>query len=124
VQLDRITDGYFSLDYHARQEMDVELLADVAPHLVEVLSKNRELLQIMRAFFIGIPIENNNEDFTSDVITLNNTLRNVLPASVELLDISPDYINISALARNVIDMRELLLQVVAALPIDDIAVTE
>jgi hypothetical protein len=124
VQLDRITDGFFSLDYHARQEMDAELLAEVTPHLIAVLSKNRELLSIMRAFFIGIPIENSHEDFTSDIIALNNTLRNVLPGSVELLDISPDYMNISALARDVIDLRELLLQVVAALPIDDIAVTE
>ena len=55
---------------------------------------------------------------------VHNSLRNVLPGSIELLDVSPDYVNLAAFARDVIDIRELLLQMLAGLPIDDLAVTE
>lgn len=124
VQLERVTDAFFSLDYHAKLTMDAELLAELAPHLAVVLSKNAALLQIIRAFFAGEPIRQNNENFTSDITDVHQSLRNVLPGSVELLDVSPDYVNLAALARDVIDIRELLLQILTGLPIDDIAVTE
>ena len=124
VQLDSITDAFFSLDYHARQAMDAELLAEVAPHLALVLAKNVELLKIIRAFFAGESIVNDHENFTSDITSIQNSLQSVLPASMELLDVSPDYVNITALARDVVDIRELLLQMIAGLPMDDSIVAE
>lgn len=124
VQLDRVTDAFFSLDYYARQAMDAELLSEVAPHLSLVLDKNVELLKIIRAFFAGEYIRNDHENFTSDITDIYNSLQSVLPASIELLDVSPDYVNLAALARNVIDIRELLLQMVAGLPMNDLIVAE
>lgn len=124
VQLERVTDAFFSLDYHARQKVDEELFAEVAPHLAVVLSKNVALLEIIRAFFAGEPIHQTDENFTHDITDVHQSLRNILPASLELLDMSQDYVNLAALARDVIDIRELLLQILTSLPIDDIAMTE
>lgn len=124
VQLERVTEAFFSLDFHARQKMDAELFAEVAPQLAVVISKNIALLNIIREFFAGEAITQTSENFTHDITEVQQSLRNSLPASVELLDMSPDYINIAALARDVIDIRELLLQILTGLPIDDIAVTE
>lgn len=119
VQLDRVTEAFFSLDYHVRQEMDPELLAELAPHLAQVLSRNNELLKVIRAFFAGEIVRNDNANFTSDITDVYQSMRNVLPASVELLDVSTDYLNLAALARDVIDIREMLLQIVTGLPIDE-----
>ncbi len=124
VQLERVTDAFFSLDYHARQKVDEELFAEVAPHLAVVLNKNVALLNIIRAFFAGEPIDATSENFTHDITDVHQSLRNILPSSIELLDMSPDYVNLAALARDVIDIRELLLQILTGLPIDDFSVTE
>ncbi len=124
VQIDRITEAFFSLDYHARQPIAPEFLEEVAPHLAIIVGKNRELLHIMHSFFTGDAILQTNENFTSDISGIYNSLRNVLPGSVELLDVSPDYVNLAALARDVIDIREILLQILAGLPMDNLAVTE
>lgn len=124
VQLDRITETVISLNYHVRQSMDAELFAEVAPKLAEVSARNAELLQILRAFFAGEKIEPNQHNFTSDITNVYQSLRNVLPASVELLDVSSDYANVAALARDVIDMRELLLQILTGLPLDEKAELE
>lgn len=124
IQMERITESFFSLDYHVRQTMEPEMLADFAPHLSLVCTRNAELLQVMRGFFAGERITLNQENFTSDITDVHNSLRNLLPGSLELLDMSPDYVNIAALARDVIDIRELLLQLLAGLPIDELAVTE
>ena len=104
--------------------MDAELLAEVAPSLALVLDKNVELLKIIRAFFAGESVRNDHENFTSDITSIQNSLQSVLPASMELLDVSPDYVNITALARDVVDIRELLLQMIAGLPMDDVIVAE
>jgi hypothetical protein len=124
VQLDRITEAFFSLDYHVRQPMDPELLAELAPHLAVVLARNNELLKIIRGFFAGEVVSNDHMNFTSDITDVYQSMRNVLPASVELLDVSTDYVNLAALARDVIDIREMLLQIVTGLPIDDVTVTD
>lgn len=124
VQLERVTDAFFSLDYHARQKMDEELFAEISPQLAVVLNKNVALLNIIREFFAGEAITQTNENFTHDITEVQQSLRNSLPGSVELLDLSQDYVNMTALARDVIDIRELLLQILTGLPIDDIAVTD
>jgi NADH:ubiquinone oxidoreductase subunit 6 (subunit J) len=124
VQLERITEAFFSLDYHVRQPLPEGVDEEVASQLAHVISKNAELLRIMRAFFAGENINENHENFTSDVTDVQNSLRSVLPESVELLDVSPQYVELAAIARDLVDIRELLLAVLAGLPMNDLTVTE
>jgi hypothetical protein len=124
VQMERVTDAFFSLDYHARQPVDTELLADIAPQIIVVLSKNVELLKIIRAFFANESVDQSLENFTSDITNVHQAMQNLMPGSIELLDVTPDYVNLASLARDVIDIRELLLQIITGLPIDDLAVSD
>lgn len=119
IQLDRAAEIFFSLDYHVRQPVDAELLAAAAPPMILVLEKNAELLEVICSFFLGKRITMHAVNYTSDIIDLHNVMRNVLPGGVELLDVVPDYLNLAALSRGVIDMREILLQIAAGLPMDD-----
>lgn len=119
IQLDRVAEIFFSLDYYVRQPTDPELLAAVAPQMVMVLEKNAELLEVIRSFFLGERMTMHAVNYTSDITDIHNVMRNVLPGGVELLDVVPDYLNLAALSRGVIDMREILLQMAAGLPMDD-----
>lgn len=122
VQLDKILEGFFSLDYHARQDVEPEMMVELAPHLALVLQRNQDLLCAIRSFFNDNIIEQDDANFTDDITALHEVLGKLLPASAELLDLSPNYTNISALARDAIDVRELLLQVIGGLPMNDFAV--
>ncbi len=119
VQLEKISESFFSLDYHIRQVVDPAMMSTVSPYLASVVEGNQTLLMVVYKFFAGESIEIENDNFTDDLTALHQALDKVLPASAELLDLSPHYINLSALARDVIDVRELLLQVVAGLPINN-----
>ena len=48
----------------------------------------------------------------------------MLPHSLELMDLNPDHLHLASLMRDVVDIREILLKILTALPIDDLAVTE
>lgn len=116
VQLEYITEGFISLDYHLRQPLDKDLLADVSKELAEVAEKNAHLLQVLREYFAKSQFEDKHENFTHDITSLQNAMHAVLPGSVDLLDMSQDYVTLSAIARNLIDMRELLVRLIAGLP--------
>lgn len=116
VQLEYITESVISLDYHLRQPLDKDLLADVSKELAEVAEKNAHLLQVLREYFASGQFEDKHENFTHDITSLQNAMHAVLPGSVDLLDMSQDYVTLSAIARNLIDMRELLVRLIAGLP--------
>ncbi len=83
-----------------------------------VINKNSELLQIIHDFFAGASNALPPENITSDITDIQDSLKSVLPDSIELLEISPDYVILAALARDVVDLRELLLKILASLPIN------
>lgn len=122
--LDETLEAFISFDYHLRQLGDTGLLEDVSKSLMEVLANNNKMMAVIVAFFNAEPIDQSRDDFTSDVTELYNIARGVLPASLELLDVSPDYLHIAALIRDAVDIRQILLKILTALPIDDLAEKE
>jgi len=119
LQLEYIAEGLIALDYHMRQPIDQDLLADVAPQLAQVVEKNSHLLQVLQDFFAKGQFEDKHENFTRDITEIQNVMHSVLPGSVDLLDISPDYVSLSAIARDVVDIRELLVKLIAGLPVGE-----
>lgn len=124
LHLDETMEAYLSLDYHLRQLSDLVLLQDIANQLNDVLENNCKMLNVIIAFFAATPIDQSQDDFTSDVTDLYNAARGVLPPNMELLDLNPDYIHIAAAMRDAVDIRQILLKILTALPIDDLAVKE
>lgn len=124
IHLDEISDAFLSLDYHTREIKEVALLQDLVPVLSVAIMKNKSLLSLISSFFAGNPVDQSDTNLTSDITDLYNTGQSILPQSLELIELNPDYLHVAALMRDVVDIREILLKILTALPIDDLAVSE
>lgn len=63
------------------------------------------------------PVNDTSVDFVSDITALEDVLQRLVPPSLELLDMSPDYVQMTALVRDVKDLREVLLLLANAMPV-------
>lgn len=116
IQMDKVGDQLFAMHYLFIHKMDVSLLSEIAEDVANALQKNQELLEVLISYFTNGKIGETQSDFTHDITELKNSLRSVVPDYAEWLDISPDYINLTAFVRGIQDIREMLLQLVIALP--------
>lgn len=117
IHLERVADIFCSLTYLFSQPVEQDLLQKIEGDMLDAMQKNRELLTILTEYFAHNQIKNTDADFTSDIAQLEKTLQSVLPESLEFLEISPQYITLTACVRDIKDMRELLLQLVMSLSI-------
>lgn len=115
VNLERIIEALFSIDFLLSRNIEVLLLNKLSQPLVKTMIKNQELIIILLEYFKSNKIKGSISDFTSDIAELEHSLHRLIPSSLELLDISPQHLLITALVRDVRDMRGLLLQLVKAL---------
>lgn len=122
IQLEHAADLCCSMTYWLRQ--------------FDTLTDKSELLQLLRqATKINIdllnglsrtmhhhaektlrPVNDVNVDLVSDITALEGALQRLVPPSLELLDMSSEYVYTTALVRDVKDLREVLLALVAAVP--------
>ncbi len=116
INLERIIEVFFSMDYLLSQHINIVLLENMSDHLALAMQKNQELLGILIEYFENKKIKNTQSDFTSDVAELEKALHRIVPDNLELLDTSPNYILLTALVRDFRDLRGLLLQLVMSLP--------
>lgn len=116
INLERITEICFSMNYLATQSADATLLQNLTVTMEEVTKKNSELFQILIHYFETNKLGDIQSDFTSDIAELEKTLQQVVPSTLELLDISPYYLTLTAFVRDLKDLRTILLQLVMSLP--------
>ena len=118
VNIERLAEVVFSLNYFISRSMDVELVRAAQDDVKRVMEKNDELLQVLIHYFSNQRWHeiDSHSDFTSDMLALEKTLNRVVPNTMDLLDISPDYMIFTAMVRDLKDIRGLLLQLVMALP--------
>ncbi|MBX3708292.1 MAG: FUSC family protein [Gammaproteobacteria bacterium] len=116
INLERVTEILFSIDYILSREIDKLVLDALSESLVNAMLKNQELLTILLEYFATNQIKDTKSNFTSDISELEKSLHRLVPNHLELLSISDQNILVTALVRDVRDMRELLLQLVMSLP--------
>lgn len=116
INLEHMTDLFFSIDYLISRDVDAALLKALSNSFSVAMQKNDELFHALIDCFENNKIKNTESDFISDISELENTLRHLVPDNLEILDLSPDNITLIALVRNIKDLRGLLLQLVMALP--------
>lgn len=116
VNIERIAEVYFSMDCLMSRGMDSLILKELNGTIENVMQKNQELLSILIGYFQQKKIEYTQSDFTSDIIELEKALHRIVPDNIEVLDISPNFLLITAFIRDMKDLRGLLLQLVMALP--------
>jgi hypothetical protein len=117
VYMERIADLFLSMSSLLSQPIDENLLLQINGDIVDAMQKNSELIEILIAFFEGKKVNQPPSDLTSDIKQLEATLQRITPASLELLEMMPECMTLTALVRDIKDMRALLLQLVMSLPL-------
>lgn len=112
LNLERIIELYIAVGYLFRSEQLRVQLQEVANEVSLVLKKNTELLAVIKHFFIAREFAPLQDDFTSDMVALEEAARQVVPANIDLLDMSPNYLLLASFVRDVRDIRQLLLQLI------------
>lgn len=116
INVERVTEIYFSMDYLISRGMDGLIMQGLYANINNVMQKNQELLSILTEYFKYKKIEYTQSDFTSDMAELEKNLHQIVPDNLEALDISPQFLLVTAFIRDLKDLRGLLLQLVMALP--------
>lgn len=116
VNLDRIIETVFSLDYFISRYVNLIYTEKLDSAIHKVMLQNQELLGILIYYFEFKKIKNPNSNFTEDMKELEESLQKILPPNLDLLDLSPVFLALTSIVRDIRDLRGLLLRLVAALP--------
>ena len=116
LNIERMVEILLSMDYLVKRGVGADLMTKIADDIEAAMQKNAELIEGLIEYFENNKLKAMTADFTSDVSALEKAVKRVIPGHLELLDIDPDYIILSAFVRNIKDLRKLLLQLVMALP--------
>lgn len=116
LSIERIADNLLSLNFLLSRLQDYSLLDSVSTELTNVMLHNQQLLSIIISYFETKTLPSHVADFTSDIAALENTVQQMLPPHLEFLEMSQSYIVLTAIMRDVRDLRQLLLSLVMALP--------
>lgn len=116
VSLDQVIDAMFSLSYHFNTEINSEIINRLKDVLNLTLTNNTDLIGLLLAYFKDKKIPILNHDLTSDVSQLESEVKALLPRHLEFVDMSREYLALAAIVRDIKDIRQLLLQLISALP--------
>lgn len=115
IHIERLIEIIFSLNY-----LTTEIISFEFSHLNALMAVslqcNRELIDNLIDFFCKKTLPATSREFTQDVVELENHLREIVPGSLELLDMSSDYVTFTAMVRDIKDMRQILLELLLSLP--------
>lgn len=119
IKLDQVIETFFSINYLIHRKIAPELMEPLTSNLIETIKRNNELILALVHFFQNGTYVDTNENFMGDMTALSENMQNRIPNDLEVLGISPDYIAVTSLVRDIKDMRELLLQLILSLPVPE-----
>ncbi|TAK77925.1 MAG: hypothetical protein EPO11_01970 [Gammaproteobacteria bacterium] len=115
VHIDWIIELFCSMNYLLARGEQSGLFQELSELIAITQQKNQELFDILIEFFQNNNFTEIHSDFTSDIVALETATRQIIPQQLELLDISADYVTLTAFVRDMKDLRTLLLQLVMAI---------
>jgi hypothetical protein len=118
INLERVIDVHFSIHYLLSRHIDI--LGEINDAIIKCLQKNHELFAILTYYFQKNTFLDVQSDFTDDIIQLEKTLNHFIPNNLELLAVTQNNLLLTALVRDIRDLRGLLLKLVKALPASQI----
>jgi hypothetical protein len=113
---DRLVSGFDTLNTLSLRDINRELLDELTEELRTVIHQNGELLLALRAYFLTNTLSVIPDNLTQDIEKLEKKLKSLVPSHLELLDISPDYLALTAIVVELKEERQWLLQLLNALP--------
>jgi hypothetical protein len=115
VHLGRVTEILFALHHFARHSFPEDLMAEFTPVIRASVEQSQELLAQLSALLEGKKLAFSQTDFISDLPALDECFQSKIKLSLELLDISRDYVYLASFIRYLKDLRLQLLQLAATL---------
>lgn len=116
VNIERLTEAYFSLDYLTDSGALHSCPTDLMAEIDHVMQKNEELIEVLITQFTEYKLVDRASDYTSDVKALEAVLQRLVPSDLSMLELIPGNIMMTSFVRDLVDARKLLLQLVLALP--------
>jgi hypothetical protein len=115
VHLGQLTEILFALHHLARHEFPVDLLDSFSKTLRDSTGRSQELLANLCTLLAGKKLSFSETDFIADLPMLDESFQAQIKLSLELLDISRDYVYLAAFMRYLKDLRLQLLQLAETL---------
>ncbi len=116
INIERVSEIFFSLQGLYSQKEVAKKSRPLAAAMTTCMESNGYLLKNLHDYFFDKKVDDSGVNFTSDIVALEQALQNVVPNDLELLDVAPDYVALTAMVRDMKDLRRILLQLVTALP--------
>lgn len=116
LNLDNVIASFFSLSLYLQQKLNPEIVLNIKEVFNLTTQRNTELIAILIKYFRDRTPPASDADFTQDIKDLEAAVKKIIPESLEIIDLSPDYPALSAIVRDLKDIRNMLLQLLSALP--------
>lgn len=117
VNIEALMESMMALDYWGRHEVLDGGSATLIEAMNTVMQNNEALLQVLiQRFSEGTLPDKAETDYMSDVAKLEETLKEVVPTRLDILEAMPSKAEISGMVQDVVDIRKILLQLVKGLP--------
>jgi hypothetical protein len=115
VHLGRVTEILFAMHHFASHAFPEPLLKEFIPVIRDSAQRSQELLANLMVLLEGKKLTFSQTDFISDLPALDESFQDKIKLSLELLDISRDYVYLAAFIRYLKDLRLQLLHLAATL---------
>lgn len=115
VHLGQVTEILFALHHFARHAFPPDLIGEFTPIIRDSAERSQELLSNIALLLEGKKLPLSQTDFVSDLPALEECFQSKIKLSLELLDLSRDYVYLAAFIRYLKDLRLQLLQLAATL---------
>jgi len=116
IKIERVIELFYSIDLCLHDEKLKSIISILEKEIDVVIEKNQELLTIIYNYFSNKIMDIGASDYVSDMVDLEKKLQKHIPLQIEVLDISPEYICLTSLVKNLKNTREVLIDMLAALP--------
>lgn len=116
LNIERLSDNLISLGFLLSRLQDEQMLDAISTELTIVMRNNQALLHALIEYFEQQQLRSLTIELTDDVTQLEVAAQQQLPAHLELLQMAPSQVIMTAMVRNMRELRQLLLSLVMALP--------
>lgn len=116
INIERISELVFSMDYLISANIKLHMPQQMRAYFGEAIKHNGDLLRILSSKLNGQDVDYSSADYIEDINLLEAELKRELPGGLELLNYTQESLQTINFARDIKDMRTLLMQMLLSLP--------
>lgn len=115
IMIERVGQILFSMNNIARQKIDLSLLHVLQDPLMQCVKQAKELMTALTTVLSLKKISEGVSDFHEELTALETAFKKAVPLSLELIDISEDYIYLASFIQDLKDLQTALLRLAVSL---------